>query len=195
MSKFDEANNVRNNAAARIKEIQSDRDLTAQAKAKRIAEIRQTANETLKTLRGEYEKERSERASGLKRQLFGLSFKSTATDADRHLARMNYRDAMFRTDSLKDAREAERLFTRAQTAGDKELMKAIAAKAYETGWGNILDSYAGESPDIASGLEELVGTERDGNSQSRFATSMQFTQIAETPEEREVRMTTPAMAE
>ncbi len=183
------ASELRASAAARIKEIQSDKDLTETAKGKRNAEIRVPTNEKLTAYKNKHEAEKMETRDKLHRQLFGIGHRFGATEADIQAAKLNYRDALFRADSIADENAALRLLGRAQMTGDKELAKAIAAVSYEKGWNRALNDYAGQSEAIQSNLQELLDYERRvGNAQDRMTESMSFTQIPETPEEQKARM-------
>ncbi len=77
---------------------------------------------------------------------------NAATEVDKQAAKLNYRDALFRADTIADENAALRMLGRAQMTGDKELAKAIAARAYEQGWNRALNDYAGQSEAIQSNL-------------------------------------------
>jgi hypothetical protein len=122
-------------------------------------------------------------------RLFGLGFPLGATEADKQSAKLNYRDALFRADTITDEASALRLLGRAQMTGDKELGRAIASVSYEKGWGRALSDYAAQSESIQSNLQELLSYEQNlGNSQIRITESMSFEQLPETPEETKARM-------
>ncbi len=93
---------LRSNADSEIRKIQSDKDLTQTAKAKRIAEIRSKTNEKLATYQNEHAKAKMETRDSLHRRMFGLGYPATATEADKQAAKLNYRDALFRADSIAD---------------------------------------------------------------------------------------------
>jgi hypothetical protein len=186
---MDKASELKNNAASQIGEIQANRDLTQTAKAKRIAEIRVRTNEKITRFQSEYYESKKETRDTLHHRLFGLGFSFGATEADKQAAKLNYRDALFRSDSITDENAALRLLGRCQMTGDKELAKAIASVSYEKGWSRALNDYASQSEAIQSNLEELLDYERSlGNAQIRANESMSFAQLPETPEEQKSRM-------
>ncbi len=186
---MDKAAEAKNNADGQIREIQIDKDLTQTAKAKRIQEIRAKTNEKITTYKSEYYQTKKEQRDSLHHRLFGMGFPFGATEADKQAAKLNYRDALFRSDTITDEAAALRMLGRAQMTGDKELGKAIAARAYEEGWSRALNDYASQSEAIQSNLQELLNYERSlGNAQIRANESMSFSQIAETQEETKARM-------
>ncbi len=138
------ASELRSNADAEIKQIQIDKDLTQTAKARRIAEIRAVTNEKITAYKSEHYKTKNETRDKLHRRLFGLGFPLGATEADKQAAKLNYRDALFRSDTIADENAALRMLGIAQMTGDKELAKAIAARSYEQGWDRALSDYAGQ---------------------------------------------------
>jgi hypothetical protein len=186
---MDKAAELKNNAASQIREIQLDRDLTATAKAKRIAEIRVRTNEKITRFQSEYYESKKETRDTLHHRLFGLGFPFGASEADKQAAKLNYRDALFRADTIADENAALRMLGRAQMTGDRELAKAIAARAYEKGWSRALNDYASQSEAIQNNLQDLINYERSlGNAQIRANESMSFAQIAESAEELTARM-------
>jgi hypothetical protein len=186
---MDKASELKNNAASQIREIQIDKDLTQTAKAKRIAEIRAKTNEKIAAYQSDFYESKKETRDSLHHRLFGLGFSLGATEADKQSAKLNYRDALFRADLITDENAALRHLGRAQMTGDKELAKAIAARAYEEGWRKVLNDYASQSEAIENNLQELNDFEHNlGNAQIRIIESMSFAQIAESPEEQKARM-------
>jgi uncharacterized membrane protein YqiK len=184
-----EASKLKNNAASQIREIQLSQDLTPTAKAKRIAEIRVKTNEKITACKSDYYESKKETRDTLHHRLFGLSFPLGATEADKQAAKLNYRDALFKSDTIADEAAALRMLGRAQMTGDKELAKAIASRSYEEGWDRALNDYASQSGATQSNLQELNDYEHNlGNAQIRATESMSFSQIPETQEEQKARM-------
>jgi hypothetical protein len=184
-----QASELRSNADTEIRKIQSDRDLTETAKANRIAQIRSKTNGELSALQSGNAKAKAEMRDQLHRNLFGLGFPLGATEGDKQSARLNYRDALFRADSIADEAAALRLLGRAQMTGDKELAKAIAARSYEQGWSRALNEYGAQSEAIQSNLRELVNFEQDfSSSRIKMNESISFSQLPETPEETKARL-------
>ena len=190
MNAHEKVSNLRHKAEEKIRAIQADKDLTADAKARRIAEIRGKTNPEVAKQRTAHGAETEERRARLQRRLFGLSFKITATESDKELARMSYRDALSRADSIKSPDDAQKAIFRAQRMGDGMLEKAVLNVAFERAWNSVLETYAATDESFSEALQELQGLERRAaNRQIQFSESMAFSNIRETPEEIQARMT------
>jgi uncharacterized membrane protein YqiK len=186
---MDRAAELKANADAEIKKIQSSKDLTEVAKGRRNAEIRSKTNEKISAFQSEHYQSKTEMRDTLHRRLFGLGFPLGASEADKASAKLNYRDALFRADTIADEASALRMLGRAQMTGDRELAKAIASVSYERGWHRALDDYSAQSEAIQSNLRELIDYEHNlGNAQIRIIESMSFAQLPESPEETKARM-------
>ncbi len=189
MNAHEKVSNLRHKAEEKIRAIQADKDLTADAKARRIAEIRGKTNPEVAKQRTAHSAETEERRARLQRRLFGLSFKITATESDKELARMSYRDALSRADSIKSPDDAQKAIFRAQRMGDGMLEKAVLNVAFERAWNSVLETYAATDESFSEALQELQGLERRAaNRQIQFRESMAFSPIRETPEEITARM-------
>ncbi len=187
------ANRTREEASAEITRVQSDKDLTIEAKGRRIAEVRTKANREIERLGREYAAAQVSERDDAHRALFGLTFKVGATEADKTAAQASYRDAIFRADALTDSQHALRMFGRGQMVGDMILMRAIAAVSYERAWDDVLREFAATSETVAAALNELMLSEqRRTNLQVRTNAGMTFSMIPETSEERSTRMQTPS---
>jgi hypothetical protein len=186
---MDKASELKNNADAEIRKIQADGDSTPLGKARRIAEIRSKTNAKISAFQNEHHKSKIETRDSLHHRLFGLGFPLGASAADKQSAKLNYRDALFRADTITDEASAMRMLGRAQMTGDKELAKAIASVSYEKGWSRALNDYAGQNESLQNNLQELIDYERNlGNAQIRIIESMSFAQLPESPEETKARM-------
>ncbi len=186
---MDKASELKNNADSEIRKIQADGDSTPLGKARRIAEIRTTTNAKISAFQNEHAKAKIETRDSLHHRLFGLGFPLGATAADKQSAKLNYRDALFRADTITDEAAAMRMLGRAQMTGDKELAKAIASVSYEKGWSRALNDYAGQNESLQNNLQELIDYERNlGNAQIRITESMSFAQLPESKEEQTARM-------
>jgi len=195
MNALEKVSNLRHKAEEKIRAIQADKDLTADAKARRIAEIRGKTNPEVAKHRTAHSAETAERRASLQRRLFGLSFKLTATESDKELARMSYRDALSRADGIKSPDDAQKAIFRAQRMGDGMLEKAVLNVAFERAWNSVLETYAATDESFSEALQELQGLERRAaNRQIQFSESMAFSNIRETAEEIQARMV-PASAD
>jgi hypothetical protein len=162
-----------------IQQIRQDGDLSDQKKASIIAEIREKANTDIAALRVQHMAGRAAKHDKLKRQLFGLGHKASATEADKHAAITSFRDATFRVQGIESQDSAQRLLQGARTAGDALLARAIGAVAYEKGWNALLDEYAA-SEGGTSTLDELRAFDRSiGDRTRQFQESVYFSLIPE----------------
>jgi hypothetical protein len=186
--KLKRAIELRKKAETRIETIRADGDLSQKKKGEMIAAERERANKTIAALREEHTAERAAQRETLKSRLFGLGHKATATEADKHAAITSYRDAQFRVAGLGSQDEARRMLQRARTNGDGLLARAIGSLAYENGWDSLTKEYA-EGEGAVQTLEELGALEQsEGNRTRQFETSVAFSPIPETSEEREFRI-------
>ncbi len=190
MDALEKAANTRRTAEEKIRAIQADKDLTADAKARHIAEIRGKANPEVAKQREAHGAEAAERRASLHRRLFGLSFKLAAMESDKELARMSYRDALAKSDAVASPDEALKALERAGRTGDAMMTKAVLCVSHERGWNSVLESHAHTNESFSEGLQELQGLERRAaNRQIQFRESMAFSNVRETPEEMNARMT------
>jgi hypothetical protein len=189
MNNLEQSLNFRRSADEKIKAIQSDNDLTDAAKAARISDIRQRTNDQMGKLQAAHQTEKTAARESIHARLFGLGFRVAVSEAEKEAMMTSYRDAQFRADSLKDSAEALRVFSRAQMTGDKLMMKALAAVAYENGWADVLDSYASTNESIAESLRELGSFEDDSlDLNIKLGESVAFSPISETKEEATARI-------
>jgi hypothetical protein len=187
------ANRTREEASAEIARAQTNPDLTVKAKGRRIAEIRTKANREIDRLGREYAAAQVSERDDVHRSIFGLTFRSGVSEAEKTAAQASYRDAIFRADALTDSQHALRMFGRGQMLGDMVLMRAVACVAYENGWDDVLRDFAASSVTVETALNELMVSEQRRTSlQIRSNAGVTFSQIAETSEERSTRMQTPS---
>ncbi len=187
------ANRTRDEAHREIVRVQTEKDLTVEAKGRRIAEIRTKANREIDRLGREYAAAQASSRDDAHRNLFGLTFRAGVPEAEKTAAQASYRDAIFRADALADSRHALRVMGRAQMIGDVVLMKAVACVAYENGWDDVLRDFAASSVTVETALNELMVSEQRRTSlQMRSNAGMTFSMIPETSEERSTRMQTPS---
>ena len=189
MSLLEKAKTLRGAADEKIRSIQANKDLTREGKARQIAETRERANKEIVQLRESHQKEQAAQRDRLHRQVFGLSYKATVSESEKTLMQQNYRDALFRADTIQTPDAALRMLGRAQMVGDSLLMKAVAAVAYEQGWNSVLREYAATSEATAENLQELQEFEHKFNAPGRnLSESMAFSKLPESAEERDARI-------
>ncbi|MEO3811347.1 hypothetical protein ABGB17_20325 [Sphaerisporangium sp. B11E5] len=138
-----------------------------------IAKAYRDARDQLATLDTQEQAARKQRRGTLLRELF------TPGKDDGHdpaTATLSYRDALDRVDRIEDAGAARTLLTRSLRTGDNLLAKALAQKASESGWGDVLTTYFENRPpqDTERYNEYATLARDDANPQARFNRAAQY---------------------
>lgn len=179
---------IRNTATEKIKEVQADRSLSDVGKGQQIRTIREKANSEIAQLRQSRDGELNARAKTLRSQLFTPGHKLAATETEKTIGTMSYRDAIFRAESFASPDIALRMIERARATGDDLLARAIAFVSYERNWPTVLDQYIGADDVSRNALNELRTLEAPKGSAQKFQSNMTFSAIPEAPEERAARV-------
>lgn len=129
--------------------IQGNRMYSDHAKKVLSAQAYKKAQESLETLRQAELDSVARQRTQLQRRMFGAS--SSISDPNAVIAR---RDANDRAAKLDDPREAATALERAERDGDTVLAQAIAARASEWGWSDVLNTYAASRPGFVRDAEE-----------------------------------------
>ncbi|MER5312903.1 hypothetical protein ABT034_34605 [Streptomyces sp. NPDC002773] len=129
--------------------IQGNRMYSDHAKKVLSAQAYKKAQGDLETLRQAELDSAARQRTQLQRRMFGTT--SSISDPGAVIAR---RDANDRAAKLEDPREAATALERAERDGDTVLAQAIAARASEWGWTDILDTYAADRPGFVRDVEE-----------------------------------------
>lgn len=118
------------------------------------------AAERLTTLATEDARTTADRKRKLERDLFGLSGTADSSTA------ISYRDAQDRVAAIdgSDQQQAVRLLTQAERSGDNHLAKAVALRAFEEGWVDVLNSYADSHPGTEAKIQELLDMQPNNSS-------------------------------
>lgn len=137
-----------NTEAARI------RDNTAYSDAGRrveLAKLTVQARKERDTLKADFLAKRAERRTLLQRRLFGLSSSPSAADM------MLLRDSQDRAATIDSAEEAANRLALAHQSGDTFMAQAIAQRAANRGWNEVINTYAEHAPaGTRTALEELA---------------------------------------
>ncbi|MFC8491216.1 hypothetical protein ACFUJU_10495 [Streptomyces sp. NPDC057235] len=132
-----------------LNRIQGNRMYSDHAKKVLSAQAYKKAQEGLETLRQAELDSLARQRTQLQRRMFGTT--SSSSDPNAVIAR---RDANDRAARLDDPREAATALQRAERDGDTVLAQAIAARASEWGWTDVLDTYAADRPGFVRDVEE-----------------------------------------
>jgi hypothetical protein len=152
------AEKIRAGLHDRLDKLEQDQDLTDLAKRDRGDELRQQARERMGELRSGYEQRRRELDLQVRQAAFGAAPSSPSGVTA-------YRDAVDRASKLERPSEAQESIRAAIETGDRELARAIAAKAHDQGWVDVVRAWgdAGGRIEFAQLLAEMdAGRKRSG---------------------------------
>jgi len=137
---------------AKLKRIQNNRVYSDHAKQVMAAKAYKEAQDALDQLRDNTIAQLRTRRADLQRRMFGYA---DSNDPNALLARRNATD---RANQLDDPRTAADELRHALDQGDSILARAIAKRAADYGWGDVLDAYADTRPDFRRLAEEYNTT-------------------------------------
>jgi len=153
----DRVKEVRQGYQRALETLRADRDLTPEARAKRIALAWQATSNEMARLRKQHGEAKVQRRRELEMSLFGPRYSHGATETDKVHLRADYRAALDRAEQAKAPEEALDLLNRAELTADTTLARAVAAVAASRGYARVLDRYAASRSDVAEALDELTG--------------------------------------
>jgi hypothetical protein len=148
------ADQVRRTLAQKVEHITSQKNLTSQGRASRLAAAVISAQSKMARLRADEAEQVSGRRDELQRQLFG----HTRPDDSRIIS---IRDAADRAARVKNADQMARLMNGAERHGDTVLLRAAAVECYsrrngaEPVWQHLVNQWAAEQPGGADAVTEL----------------------------------------
>lgn len=158
---------------AKLERIQNNRVYSDHAKQVMAAKAYKEAQSALDQLRDNTAAQLRTRRADLQRRMFGHV---DSNDPNAILARRNATD---RANQLDDPRTAADELRHALDQGDSILARAIAKRANEWGWGDVLDAYADTRPDFRRLAEEFNTTPDPDD--KRWAISHSFNHVAPPP--------------
>jgi hypothetical protein len=130
--------------------IRNDTNLTETGRDAALARAYIRALDTATDAKATEEGTAAARRTTLEREVFGITGTADANTA------ISYRDAQDRAASIVNMRDAERLLNQAQLSGDTHLAKAVAHRALQDGWTDILATYANATPGFADKIQQLI---------------------------------------
>lgn len=142
------AQQIHDNYAAQLQRIEGNRTYSAHAKQVLAAKAYKTAQAQLEEARQAEVDDINRQRAALERRMFGQQGNA---DANTVIAR---RDANDRAAKLEDPQTAADALKRAQMEGDNLMAQAIAAQAAQSGWGDVLGTYAADRPGFAEYAQE-----------------------------------------
>ncbi|WP_336707559.1 hypothetical protein [Oerskovia sp. USHLN155] len=133
--------------------IRTDPTLSDTGRRQKLAAAYISTRDTVTKLQNDATTNADARRDTLTSSLFGLTTTADPTAA------ISLRDAQDRATALTDPREAQRLLEQASRTGDDHLAKAIAHRAYEDGWYDVLNTYAATRTNVEAQIGELRNLE------------------------------------
>ncbi|WP_037870315.1 hypothetical protein [Streptomyces sp. SPB074] len=159
---------IMNAYTAQLARIQGSNTYSDHAKRVMAAKAFKSTEQQLETLRAGEEKALRDRRASLQRSMFGASGNQ---DPSNVIAR---RDANDRAAKLEDPRAAAEALARAEMEGDTTMSQAIATRAAQYGWGDVLSSYTSTRPGFQRAAEEFNGLPDPDDTEFRFRHSAQY---------------------
>jgi hypothetical protein len=156
--------------------IRSDRDLSEEAKRRRIAEAYQDTEGRYREAIESQERAAAERVSKAEKEAMSIRYPMAASDAEKAAIRASlrgaYNDAYYATSFIDDpeerAQELARMLQRAELSGDPELADAVYHVATERGADSVVESYLTTRPEqrkrheaLQAAREEAASVEND----------------------------------
>ncbi|MGX9919466.1 hypothetical protein ACWIG4_06385 [Streptomyces sp. NPDC002248] len=153
---------IMNAYTAQLARIQGSSTYSDHAKRVMAAKAFKSAEQQLETLRAGEERALRDRRASLQRTMFGAT-----GDQDPHTV-IARRDANDRAAKLEDPRAAAEALARAEMEGDTTMSQAIATRAAQHGWGDVLSIYTTTRPGFQRAAEEFNGLPDPDNAEFRF---------------------------
>jgi hypothetical protein len=148
-----------------ISAVVADRDLTAEAKRRRLAKLVEDFRVEKDRLLLEHRRELAEREARLLRKSFGPP-KSTEVEA--------WRQAATAAAGLESEDQAMVAVGIARRGGDEAWLRSLGSVAFQRGWLRVLQAYLEDRPDVAEALTEVEAM-KDPN--RRFADQVAFSAL------------------
>jgi len=148
---------IRSAAIRDMEEIRKDSRLTDKGKQQAIARGWKTSNARISKLAKAERDEQIRRYNSIEQQLFGAS---SVSGADAEAAR----NATAFADGISSPQAALRALDTAARNGDNTLSRAVAYRAWQNGWHNVVDEYTGDNASIRDRLQELQDLQTHLNS-------------------------------
>jgi hypothetical protein len=165
MEATEQAQRIQSRYSENLDGIRTDKSLSDEGKKQAIATEYEATQKQLKSLREEADRAATTRRHDLQRRAFGIVGNTDPQTA------ISYRDAQDRAAGIepRDESAALSLMHRASLSGDTILAKAIAARATDNGWGEVLQAYAEMDPAAAQAIDELAAISNANSSRGRTA--------------------------
>jgi hypothetical protein len=134
-----------------LQQLRGQRNMHPEARRVEIARLYTTTQAALKQVQQEQAQADRETFTKLERQLWGYDDvrASAIGSADRAAVDGTVRDAQDRAAQIKKPSQATRALAEAEQAGDKVLARAIAKRAHDMDWDDVVADYLSSRPAAA----------------------------------------------
>lgn len=166
------AQQIHDSYQAQLARIESNRTYSTHAKQVLAAKAYKEAQAQLEQVRQAEVDSINRQRAGLERRMFGQQGNA---DANTVIAR---RDANDRAAKLEDPQTAADALKRAQMEGDNLMAQAIATRAAQSGWGDVLGTYAADRPGFAEYAQEYNELPDPTDMEWNFRHTGQFIPVA-----------------
>jgi hypothetical protein len=165
----EKAEKIRAGLYGQLEQLEQDETLSDLGRRDRGDQLRQEAREQMTELRTGYERRRRELDLQARQSAFGAAPTSGAGVTA-------FRDAVDRASRLERADEAQASMQQALDTGDRELARAIAAKAHDHGWVDVVRSWgdAGGGIEFAQLLVDMDGGRKRSSRTGRGLGSLRW---------------------
>jgi hypothetical protein len=143
-----------------IERVRANRDLSTEAKRRKIAAIHEEATQEHVRLVREEREETQRALEQMERKLLGISYPDNARPHEKAIIAMSYRDARDRVERAASDREnpdaLAEILTSAERSGDVQLAEAVFHVATLRGDRSVADSYLASRPAVKRRWESYV---------------------------------------
>jgi len=154
--------------AQQIEGIRADRNLSDEAKRRKIGALNEAALQEHRRLVEEERRDRAQAIEQAERKLLGISYPKGAGTHEKAIMAMSYRDARDRAERAASDREnpdaLADMLDRAEKTGDAQLAEAVFHVATMRGERKVADAYLGERPALRMRWEGYVAARQEADS-------------------------------
>lgn len=137
-----------------LRQIRTDRNMAPERKKVEAARLYRSTRGTLAKLKAQQKAQDDEQFPKLERKLWGHDL-DRATAVDRASIDATIRDANDRAARIKRQDDAHAALAQAERDGDHILAKAVAKRAHDLDWGEVVADYLATRPSAADTYQQL----------------------------------------
>lgn len=156
--------------------IQNNKNLSENGRANEIRQLANQTNAKLQELKTEFQTERKTRIEDLNGSLWSLGHKLSASENEKLMKQQQYRDAITKAETAKNAKELKTMMSRAQQLNDSLSMRAISFVARNEGVHDV--ARAGLDEDSRAQYDELRSLENPSR-EAKIYESAVFSRVPE----------------